>query len=121
LIDYELSSVHTTSVHGPRVHGPCSRPVSTGVRKWHPYARAVSIRPVNTGTFWTPVITGRGVHGPVDTGSVSRALRFYVPLDAKSIISETFFPANLLACTSEETKPNGKGKQHRSKVAKKHK
>jgi len=32
-------------------------------------------------------------------------LRFHVPLDAKFVISETFFPANLLAST-EEAKPN---------------
>ena len=32
-------------------------------------------------------------------------LRFYVPLDIKYVISETFFPANLLAST-EQTKPN---------------
>jgi len=30
-------------------------------------------------------------------------LRFYVPLDTKQVISETLFPANLLAST-EETK-----------------
>ena len=32
-------------------------------------------------------------------------LRFHVPLDTKWVISETFFPAKLLA-SSEETKPN---------------
>ena len=32
-------------------------------------------------------------------------LRFYVPLDTKYVISETFFPANVLAST-EETKNN---------------
>ena len=31
--------------------------------------------------------------------------RFCVPLDIKYVISETFFPANLLACT-EKAKPN---------------
>jgi len=34
-------------------------------------------------------------------------LRFYVPLDTKQVISETFFPADLLAST-EQTKPNTK-------------
>jgi len=32
-------------------------------------------------------------------------LRFYIPLDTKAVISETFFPDDLLAGT-EETEPN---------------
>jgi len=32
------------------------------------------------------------------------AVRFYVPLDTKYVISETFFPANLLARYWKETK-----------------
>jgi len=31
---------------------------------------------------------------------------FYVPLDTKQVISETFFPANLLAWYWKKTKPN---------------
>jgi len=42
-------------------------------------------------------------------------LRLHVSVDTKQVISETFFPANLLAYSTEETKPNNKSKQHRHK------
>jgi len=37
--------------------------------------------------------------------------KFYVPLDKEWVISETFFPANLLAWYFEETKSNANSKQ----------
>jgi len=39
--------------------------------------------------------------------------RFYIPLDTTRVISETFFPANILAYRTEETKPKVDQKKHK--------
>jgi len=46
-------------------------------------------------------------------------LRFYVPLNIKWVISKTFFPANLLVHSNEETEPNAtKANNARTKLCK---
>jgi len=44
-------------------------------------------------------------------------LRFYVPLDTKQVISETFFPADILALKYYWRNQYNKSKQHRTSAS----